>query len=580
MKPDQRTKTKNNKKLASLKKLSSRKQSRSSSSKDSPQKPKKVKLAIDKEAIKRLKLVAVAYSHIEREWFPTEEAYQAELEVEERAKEVLAELEKLGIPAKGYPGDAYFMTNLLVDKPDLVLNLVDTLRGKDALQTSVPAALELANIPYTGARLQGLVIGNDRNLVKQMMIANQIPTPDFQFIERKGTMVDENLGLPLIVKLNESGGSVGIDNEAVKETREEAQDQVDNLIRTYKMPVMVERFVNGLEITVVVLEDSQKKHVFLGQKVFGFKPDGKHSFTSLESYEKLDAYQYQLVDDPILARKINRFARKAYTALHNQDYAKFDVRVDSESGVPYFIDANPNTAFGPDLGLPMTEVLALHRVGFPDVLASLMSKYAEKSNSARKYDFDQERFTQINESYCGPAVIQMLLHNLGVEVTQQEVAEAGGASDLIEEQGMRVKQLERAVRILAPQTSFWYKDHSTIAELVKIVDDYDYPVGVEWQGFFEDTQDDETEDGDYGHYSVVTMVNPTIQKLVIADPYKDFRSQDRIFTFDFFMPRWWDMNECRNPRTGKKRLVEDQQMMFVITPADVTFPKLLKMKRA
>jgi hypothetical protein len=246
--------------------------------------------------------------------------------------------------------------------------------------------------------------------------------------------------------------------------------------------------------------------------------------------------------------------------------------------IPYFIDANPNTAFGPDLGLPMTEVLALNQVGFPDMLTSLLSKYAEKSNSARKYDFDQERFTQINESYCGPVVIQMLLHNLGVEVTQQEVAEAGGASDLIDEQGMRVEQLERAVGILAPQTSFWYKDHSTIAELVKIVDDYDYPVGVEWQGIFEDTMEDETEDGDYGHYSVVTMVNPAIQKLVIADPYKDFRSQDRIFTFDFFYVQVVGY-ECPNPRTGKKRLVEDQQMMFVITPADITYPLLLDMKR-
>jgi hypothetical protein len=92
--------------------------------------PSKVELAIDKKALKKFKLVAVAYSHIEREWFPTEEAYIAEKEVEERAQEVLQELEKLGIPAKGYPGDQYLITNLLVDQPDLVLNLVDTSGAK------------------------------------------------------------------------------------------------------------------------------------------------------------------------------------------------------------------------------------------------------------------------------------------------------------------------------------------------------------------------------------------------------------------------------------------------------------------
>ena len=341
-------------------------------------KPKKIRLAIDKAAIKKLKLVAVAYSFIEREMFPTEEAYHGEIEVEKRALEVIAELEKLGIPAKGYPGDPYFMTNLLVDHPDLVLNLVDTLRGKDALQTSVPAALELANTPYTGAGLQGLVIGNDRNLVKQMMIANHIPTPPFQYILRRGTSVDEKLGLPLIVKLNESGGSVGIDDHAVKETLKAAQEQVDHLIGAYKIPVMVEKFIDGLEITVVVLEDYQKKHVFLGQKVFGYMPDGKHSFTSLESYGHKDSYTYQLVTDTALARKITGYAEKAFTALHNHDYAKFDVRVDAQTGNPYFIDANPNTAFGPSLGLPLTEVLALYNVPFSDVLASLVSKYARK----------------------------------------------------------------------------------------------------------------------------------------------------------------------------------------------------------
>jgi D-alanine-D-alanine ligase len=344
--------------------------------------PKKVKLAIDREAIKKIKLVAVAYSNIEREWFPTEEAYHAELEVENRALEVIAELNKLGIPAKGYPGDPYFMTNLLVDHPDLVLNLVDTLRGRDALQTSVPAALELANTPYTGAGLTGLVIGNDRNLVKQMMIANKIPTPPYQFIHRRGTCVEEQIGLPLIVKLNESGGSVGIDNNAVKETREDAQIQVDELIGTYKVPVMVEKFIDGLEITVVVLEDYERKHVYLGQKVFGFNPDGKHSFTSLESYGEKDSYHYQLVDNQKLARKITRYAEQAFTVLHNHDYAKFDVRVDGESGKPYFIDANPNTAFGPSMGLPLTEVLALYKVTFSDVLASLISKYARKIQSS------------------------------------------------------------------------------------------------------------------------------------------------------------------------------------------------------
>ena len=338
--------------------------------------PEKIELAIDKEALKKFKLIAVANSHVERDWFPNEQSYLAEVEVEERAAEVIKEIEKLGIKAKGYPGDQYFLTNLLVDRPDLVLNLVDTLKGRDALQTSIPAALELANVPYTGAEMQGLVIGNDRHLIKQLLIAYQIPTPQFQYIRYAGTKIQETLKPPLIVKLNESGGSVGIDNHAVKETIKDAEKKVDDMIGEYKLGVIVEQFIGGPEFTVVVYDDRTKKHVFMGEKIFRIKPDGKHYFTSIESYDDSKAYKYRKVPEEI-ASKIAKLAVRAFNGLRHKDYAKFDIRYDEESGTPYFTDCNPNTAFGPDKGLPLTEVIGLHGIKFEDILASLLSKYAK-----------------------------------------------------------------------------------------------------------------------------------------------------------------------------------------------------------
>ena len=336
----------------------------------------KIELQIDKDALKKLKLVVVAYSHVEREWFPNERAYLAEVEVEERAEEVVELIEKMGIPVKGLKGDQYFLTNLLVDKPDLVLNLVDTLKGKDSLQTSVPAALELSSFPYTGAGMEGMVIGNNRNLTKRLLMAYDIPTPAFQFIRRSGTAIQEDLGKPLIVKLNESGGSVGIDNKAVKETVVDAQKKVDTMMTKYKLPVIVEQFIDGPEITVGVFDDGQRKHVWMGEKIFRTKPDGKHFFTSIESYDDLKAYKYKFVVEP-LQTKVARLAIRAFNALSYKDYAKFDVRYDDRTNTPYFTDCNPNTAFGPDMGLPYTEVASLHGVEFTEILMSLLSKYAK-----------------------------------------------------------------------------------------------------------------------------------------------------------------------------------------------------------
>lgn len=338
--------------------------------------PKKIKLNIYSDDLKKLKLVAVAYSFVNRDLFPTEEAYIAEKEVEDRAQQVLEEIKKLGLEAKGYPADQYFLTNILVDKPDVVVNLVDTVRGKDKLASAIPAFLEYANIPYTGCGTTGMVVGSSRLLFKELLAYNNIPTPEYKFIKDLRSNTPPAFEPPYIVKLNESGGSTGIDNRAVKETVAQVVKKVESLQGEYKIPVLVERFIDGSEITGVVFEDGKTQHVFLAQKKFGHKPDGKHDFTSLESYEVPNSYQYEPVEKE-LEKKIAEMCKKAFEVLRFSDYAKFDIRVDQKDMTPYFIDCNPNTAFGPDLGLPMTDIMKMHGIKFEDILASLISKHVK-----------------------------------------------------------------------------------------------------------------------------------------------------------------------------------------------------------
>ncbi len=195
--------------------------------------------------------------------------------------------------------------------------------------------------------------------------------------------------------------------------------------------------------------------------------------------------------------------------------------------------------------------------------------------------FKLKRATQISESHCGPATIQMLLSNVGVDVTQDKVAEAGDATELIERNGMRVDQLANAVIKLAPDVQFWFKEHSKLSELMAIITEHQYPVGVEWQGIFDDDEEDDDDgDNDYGHYSVITHIDFEKQELIIVDPYKDFVSRDRIMSFSEFDERWWDYNEVINPATGSAQLVKDEHLMFIITPKDETFPETLGMMKA
>ena len=186
------------------------------------------------------------------------------------------------------------------------------------------------------------------------------------------------------------------------------------------------------------------------------------------------------------------------------------------------------------------------------------------------------RIEQITENHCGPAVIQMLLGNIGVNVTQEDVTEAAGATRTIATHGTRVDQLAKAVHQLAPGAKLWYKERASLDNLEYVLDECKYPVGVEWQGLFDDPVDED--DDDYGHYSVISHIDKAKDELIVVDPYKDFVDQDRILKISLFLKRWWDYNEVKDPQTGEKVFKKDEQLFFVVAPLDVSFPAELQMQ--
>lgn len=185
------------------------------------------------------------------------------------------------------------------------------------------------------------------------------------------------------------------------------------------------------------------------------------------------------------------------------------------------------------------------------------------------------RIEQITENHCGPAVIQMLLENIGVSATQEEITEAAGATQTIATHGTRVDQLARAVQQLAPIAKLWFKEKASAEDLEYVLGEQKFPVGVEWQGLFADMDGD---DEDYGHYSIIAHIDTLKDEIIVVDPYKDFVDQSRIVKMSLFLDRWWDFNEVKDPQTGEKTFKKDEQLFFVVVPLSVTFPAELGMQ--
>lgn len=188
-----------------------------------------------------------------------------------------------------------------------------------------------------------------------------------------------------------------------------------------------------------------------------------------------------------------------------------------------------------------------------------------------KSDFHFHKAVQISESHCGPAVLHMLLSHIGISVNQRTFTKAARAVHTIAKHGIHVGHMTRAINTLKLDAIIWYKLSATVTDIRVLLETYGYPVGVQWQGLFEDDEDDF--DYDYGHYSVVTRVGK--RDLVIVDPYKDYAKRDRVIRIATFLKRWWDENTIRDPASGKKHKIKDAHLLFVVTPPSTTFPRSL-----
>jgi len=188
------------------------------------------------------------------------------------------------------------------------------------------------------------------------------------------------------------------------------------------------------------------------------------------------------------------------------------------------------------------------------------------------YFSDLKRVVQKTNAHCGPAVLEMLVRFVGIDVDQDEFVDILGIAKKLPTHGMTIYEMGQAITKLLPNLQFWYKHNSSLNDLSQMVNNFRFPAGVEWQGvFYEDS------DEDNGHYGAVTHINTAGNIVTLADPYKRFAGTDRAFHVLEFEDRWWDENEVKDPLTHKVKILRDYHTMFIVTPKEETFPENLGM---
>jgi D-alanine-D-alanine ligase len=328
-----------------------------------------------------IKKAAIVFSEVKREYFPTREQYLTEKDAYRDAVIIASYIKKIGIRPFLYAGDASLAEKLRHDKPDLVIYLVGSVKGNEYLASTIPAVLELLDLPYTGAGILGESLVYNKFLVKKLLQQNGIPVPNYQLFNEASDPIDPTLRYPLISKLNEIHGSVEITREAVSENEKHLRDRLRFLINTYEQPVLVEEFIVGREITAILLEGLNKK-VYLAERVFK-KPNDKYVFATFED-QWLDpdniTFKYQKYNDAIL----REYIKKAFEITRMADYGKFDIRLD-QSGRYFFLDSNTNPAFGPkETDCALANILDIYEISFVDILRRLVMNTIRDSQGKKR----------------------------------------------------------------------------------------------------------------------------------------------------------------------------------------------------
>ncbi len=248
------------------------------------------------------------------------------------------------------------LTELPYNRPELVLNLCDTgFRNRWELELTIPAFLELLDVPYTGADPAAIVRSNDKAVVSNAAKLRGVRVPEELFVDLRIEPFAVPERYPALVKPNVSCGSAGVTERSLVHDPEEAlatlrwlRDELD------VTEALIQQYLPGAEYTVGCLGNAARAgepsdfQVLPPLEVdFGaLDPSLPRILTHASKAEPDSPYwtdvSFRRAEvEPKAMKVIEEACRRLCLSLGLRDYARIDFRCDAE-GVPHLLDANVN----------------------------------------------------------------------------------------------------------------------------------------------------------------------------------------------------------------------------------------------
>lgn len=249
-------------------------------------------------------------------------------------------------------------------RPDLVINLCESVAADSRAEVVIPCLLDMLGLPYTGSSALSLGLALHKDKAKELLRARGVPTPGFARVDRLEDLERLALPFPLIVKPAREDASMGITRDSVVHEPAALRRAVEAVITTFHQPAIVEQFIPGREIYVPLLGNTPRRALPLTEIRFGQLFQDRPNIVTYAGKWEENSPEYVntpsgpcLLEDKALEARLVKTALEAFAALEGQDYGRVDLRV-TPDGQPYVIDINPNCDLHPDAGFAKAALAA------------------------------------------------------------------------------------------------------------------------------------------------------------------------------------------------------------------------------
>ncbi|HRK29507.1 MAG TPA: D-alanine--D-alanine ligase [Tepidisphaeraceae bacterium] len=202
--------------------------------------------------------------------------------------------------------------------------------------------LEQRRLRFVGSGSRASRIGIDKIATKEVWKASGLPTPAWNTVRRGETY--PTIDGPCVVKAIGSGSSIDVFVcKAPAEAPANASAALAQVLARHDR-ALVEQFINGIELTVGILEDRALAPIRIVPKseFFDFEAKYKSSETEHRFETGLPSDVVKLVQD---------LAFDAHNVVGCRDLSRVDVIVDNQNR-PYLIEINTLPGFTPKSLLP------------------------------------------------------------------------------------------------------------------------------------------------------------------------------------------------------------------------------------